>query len=264
MSGESPSILPGWTGSKRILAAPNCLLRSSLFAATRPSSDKFVREMKICSISGVDIKYTGLLLTQTDLDVWHGILMIAREQKAPEFVDMSVKPFLKMIERQTGKAERDWLKSSLTKLKTAAIEVTSKDVTYVGSLIDEYYRQESTGHLAIKVNQKLAELFAPNSWTAIDWNQRSCLQRKALAQWIHAFYSTHRAPFPIRVATIMKMCGSKHKELRMFRRALREALSEVASVTGWVCRIDKSSDKVMVSRTAHEELGGYQSQFGGM
>ena len=240
------SILPEWNGAHKVLILPNSLLRGGVFGVSQNSAKEFLNRVSIPCVAGIEIRYSGPRLTQSDLDVWHGTLVISKTPCSDGYAISGVKPFLKMIERQTGKAERDWLKSSLTKLVASAIEVSHNGLTYVGSLIDDFYQEEETGRLRIKLNPTLAALFAPASWTAINWNQRSALQRKALAQWIHAFYSTHRTPFYYRVETIMVMCGSKHKSVVEFRRALKEALADVADVTGWECRIDKAGDAVVI------------------
>jgi len=215
-------------------------------------------------MSGIQIRYSGPRLTQSDLDVWHGTLVISKTPCSDGYAISGVKPFLKMIERQTGKTEREWLKTSLARLSATNLEITFGHVTFAGSLIDEYVRDEETGFLKIKLNPKLAELFSP--WSVINWNQRSALQRKTLALWIHAFYSTHRTPFYYRVETIMEMCGSKSTSIGSFRQELKEALAEVADVTGWECRIDKGTDLLAIikPRSMADLEGDDEDERGGM
>lgn len=243
-------ILPDWSSSRTVLTIPNCILRGALFSATRGSGKKLLRRVPIKTLSGITIVYTGARLTQADLDVWHGVLALSKMQFDPDLIDFSAKAFLKMIHRSDGKSDREWLKNTVAKMCATTLEITQGDVTYGGSLIDEFYREESTGRYKMKLNRKLANLFAPASWTAIDWNQRSALQGKPLALWLHAFYSSHRAPFDYKTETLMELSGSEFEDIHMFRRRLKQALGELTSTIKWTCSLSKGTDTVSVSKTA--------------
>jgi hypothetical protein len=52
-------------------------------------------------------------------------------------------------------------------------------------------------------------LFGRDGWTQVDWNIRSLLRGYPLAQWLHGFYSTHAAPYPLKVGTLHRLCGSE-------------------------------------------------------
>lgn len=242
-------ILPEWGCGRSVLAVPNCILRSELFSASRVVSKTLMRRVPIKCLSGITIVYTGIRLTQADLDVWHGVLSLSKMQFDPDHIDMSAKPFLKMIGRSGGKSDREWLKNTIAKMCATTLEITHGDVTYGGSLIDEFYREESTGRHKIKLNRKLANLFAPAAWTAIDWNQRSALQGKPLALWLHAFYSSHRAPFDYKTETLMDLSGSGYDDIRHFRRRLNNALAEISETIKWTCSINKETDTVSIIKS---------------
>lgn len=239
------AILPDWHSAKAILAIPNCILRSELFAATR-GSNTFMKRAPLKTLSGISIIYTGPRLTQSDLDVWHGILTLAKMQHDPDLVDMSAKSFLSLIGRSTGKSDREWLKNSIAKQSATTLEITHGDVTYGGSLVDEFYREESTGRYKIRLNKKLARLFTPAAWTAVDWAQRSALQGKPLALWLHAFYSSHRAPFDYKVEKIMELCGGEDDNVNLFRRRLKRALDELNIAIQWQCIHNPDADTISV------------------
>lgn len=249
-NGAVVCILPDWNGSRAVLAIPNCILRSGLFSATRGSGKTFMKREPIKTLSGISILYTGLRLTQTDLDVWHGILSLSKIQFDPELVDMSAKSFLRMIGRSGGKSDREWLKNSVAKMSATTIEISHGEITYGGSLIDEFYRDEATGRYRLKLNRKLANLFTPAAWTAIDWNQRSALQGKPLALWLHAFYSSHKAPFDYKVETIMELCGSAQEEVFHFRGRLKAAIEELNNTIKWTCSYNKEADSISVNRSS--------------
>jgi len=102
-------------------------------------------------------------------------------------------------------------------------------------------RDEST----FTLNPWLRPLF--ENYTLLDWDDRLALGAKQFAKWLQAFYATHAAPHPMKVATLMQLCGSEAKDLNDFRRDLRAALNELAGrklIRSW--RID-AADLVHVA-----------------
>jgi hypothetical protein len=81
----------------------------------------------------------------------------------------------------------------------------------------------------------------------VDAVERAKLRRHPLAQWLHAFYSTHSEPYAYKVTTLKELCGSDTDELWKFRQVLRRALEKLAEATGWECYID-DEDKVIVRK----------------
>ncbi|MCP3891361.1 MAG: hypothetical protein GY702_21220, partial [Desulfobulbaceae bacterium] len=103
-----------------------------------------------------------------------------------------------------------------------------KSYTYAGSLVDEFYYSADESCYLLKINPKLARLFDAG-WTQVQWQQRRRL-RTDLAKWLHGFYSSHRAPYPIKVSTLKLLCGSSYGRLSDFRSKLRRALDELTNV----------------------------------
>ena len=87
----------------------------------------------------------------------------------------------------------------------------------------------------------------PGDYTRIDWHVRS--QLSPLEKWLHAFYSTNQNPYPMKVETIHKLCGSRMAEIKFFRRAIKAALERL-TVVGFLAswQID-DTDKVKVVRS---------------
>lgn len=242
------SILPGWEDAGGSMVLPNCLVRSGLFSISKSSGNILLKRKVIPSAAGINIVYTGPILVQSDFDVWYGLLSLSKTQHGKEFVEFGTKPLLVMLGRSTGKTDREWLKNSIAKLSATTVEVNYGDLTYGGSLVDEFFRDEATGRYAVKLNKKLACLFAPDSWSLINFEERSRLRHKPLAQWLHAFYSTHRNPLDYGVEKIMHICGSESKETFDFRQRLRDALKAVSEVTGWCCCVNGDSDTVSIRK----------------
>jgi hypothetical protein len=209
--------LPMWPESMR--GVPNGVLRSALFSASRRGKRRFLQRETIASVKGVSIIYTGPRLDQSDLDVWEGVLQLARLVKLGDRVEFTQKGFLRLINRggptgnSIGKSDREWLKTVLARLQATAVEITQGTSAYVGSLIEKCTRDDSTnGPCMVKLNPEMRVLFNRDSWTQIDWKIRRALIGHPLAQWLHGFYSTHAAPMPYKAETLRRLCGSESGE----------------------------------------------------
>jgi len=253
---ENIPLLPEWPDNTR--GVPNICLRSALFGVIRRGRRRAVKGESVAAVKGLDIRYTGWRLDQGDFDVMaHALHLVAKySQNATTngFVQFTAKGFLRGIGRKHGKSGREWLKDSFRRLTASALEIKLEDsrkprpnsITYVGSLIDEFYYNAHDQTYSLKVNPKLAGIFE-TGWTQLQWQQRLNLKTD-LAKWLHGFYSSHRSPYPIKVATLMRLCGSECYRLVDYRRSLRAAMNEinrVGAISAW--KIDQE-DKVHVNR----------------
>ena len=91
------------------------------------------------------------------------------------------------------------------------------------------------------MNPKIVSLFGADGWSSIEFQARRALKKQPFSQWLHGFYSSHARPFPIKVETLHRLCGSQNKQLAGFRRELAEALKRLAEVTGWTWEIDEAN-----------------------
>lgn len=244
-----PAAIPGKPG----LIVPNVLLRGALFSAAGGKRE-LLQRVRVASLSNIEITYTGARLGQGDLDIWHGLLCVSAS--ADGWREFSARSFLAAIGRASGKTDRDWLETGVARLSATTVEVRhlpeggGEGKVYGGSLIDEFVRVEGKdGWWRVRANPRLADLFAPNGWTLIDHKARAQLARRPLAQWLHAFYSTHATPIPYGAQKLMNLSGAGRGEVRRFRELLGPALCEVAAATGWLCTFDRSSDVVTVSKS---------------
>ncbi|MBK1695393.1 hypothetical protein CKO09_11690 [Chromatium weissei] len=240
--------LPVWSDCSR--GVPNGVLRSALFGAIKRGPRKTINREFMNTLEGYEIRYTGARLDQSDLDVWETLLDLARKQalENQNHVYTTERALLQKMGRAYGKSGREWLKSATARLSATNVEFAHANFTYGGSLVDEFYRDDDTSRYVIVLNPKLLAMFARNDWTQVDWDQRQRLRGQPLAQWLHGFYSTHVEPYPLKVKTLHRLSGSENKEMRDYRRELREALKALDLVTGWQSSIDKL-DNVHVKKT---------------
>ena len=221
--------LPLWPEPKR--GAPNAVLRGALFAAVHKDRQYMHRQELIAAQDGFTIRYTGEQLDQSDLDVWEQALHLARTQALGTQCRFTEKGFLKALGRQSGKSGREWLRSAFARLTATAVEISDGRRTYGGNLL-EFYRDEDTGRTVLEINPKLAKFYGRSQWTQIDWEQRQRLRGKPLALWLHGFYASHAAPYPLTVAYLHKLSGSRTKQLRYFKKNLLQALRDLEAAGG--------------------------------
>jgi hypothetical protein len=239
--------LPDWPENKRGL--PNSALRSALFGISPKERRTYVIERHIASVEGLEVFITrGPSLMQHHLDVWEQCLKLGKDQGTGKRIEFTAYAFLKSIGRNTGKSDCEWLKNALYDLAACVVRITDMNRTYFGPLIHGGTRDEATGRYVIEINPKIALLYGAGRWTQLDYAQRARLRRHPLAQWLHAFYSTHASPYRYKVETIRNLCGAeKETDLKKFRQVLRRALDHLQEATGWRCWIDEG-DCVVVEK----------------
>jgi TrfA protein len=247
--GESskPEQLPMWAEAAR--GVPNSLLRGALFGIGSERT-AYVKRTIIATLDDYEIRYLGILLNQTDLDVWEMLLHIARLQPLGTKLEITAYSLLKALGRGTGKTQHEQLKEELARLGAGFVEITSKKLkkTFASNLISSFKQDEETGHLLITFNNEMKTLYE-SDYTMIDWDQRMALGRNNLAKWLHGHYSTHAKPYPYKVETLRELCRSSITRLGDFRKQLRaalDALKEVGAIDSWEIDIN---DLVHVTRT---------------
>ena len=99
----------------------------------------------------------------------------------------------------------------------------------------------------MRLNCELIHLYGDTQYTAIDWAQRLELRRKPLAQALHAFYSTHHEPYPVKLETLYQLTGSRNSEFRSFKRQVKIALEALVAI-GFLQSYQIEGDLVSVKR----------------
>ena len=219
---------PLWGDPQR--GVPNEFARSALFAAIHGKSREYLLDKPIFSQNGFSITYTGISLTQAHLDVFEGIMHLAREMSEGKTVYFTAHSLLKLIGRGTGKSDHVRLLRTLGELTATAVKIKREGYgTYCGSLLPEWADREDNGKFSIRINRDLIKLFE-RGFTVIEWEQRKALARKPLAQALHVWLCSHDKPYPVTVQYLHDITGSQIKTLKRFRQSLKAALNELKSV----------------------------------
>lgn len=244
--------LPLWPEAVR--AVPNAVLRGALFSVAT-EREAYTTRTLIATVEGIEIRFQGTRPNQTDLDVWEMLLHLARLQPLSSEVQFTAHAMLKALGRGTSGKHHEELKQQITNLAAGLAEITwtKERKTFGGTLISNYFRDEDTGLYVIKFNSGFGKLYS-NGHTSIDWDQRKSLGRNNIAKWLHGFYSSHEQPYPYKVETLQRLCGSTSPR-REFRRLLRVALGllvDLGTITSW--DIDSKTDLVNVTKQTVKRL----------
>ncbi len=236
--------LPLWPEPVR--GVPNSALRGALFAAIQGKNRKALKGELLAVQRGIEIRFTGWQLDQSDLDVWEQALHLARQHPLGTRCYFTAHAFLKGLGRSTGKPMHEWLKDVFRRLGGGFVEITDKGYTYGGGML-RFYRDEERQLYALEIDPQIRKLFTAG-WTATDWEQRQLLRRKPLALWLQGFYATHAKPYPVTVQKLWEWSGSWTKTIKHFKANLKKALNELQAV-GAIDSYSIDGDLVSVKRS---------------
>lgn len=238
--------LPLWPELKR--GTPNSFVRSALFAAIQGKTRRFLKDEVLASQRGINVRFTGEQLNQEDLSAFEALTHLSREQPLGQFCEFTTYNLLRTLGLSVGKAQYEQLRLTIQRLTACAVEIEHDGVVYAGPLVQESIRDERTGRWRVQLNRRLSSLFGETRWTAIDWNERMQLRRKPLAQALHAFYSSHAAPYPLKIETLYEYVATGNRSMHSFRQRLVQALKELVRI-GFLESFDVIGDLVSVKRS---------------
>lgn len=238
-----PVQLPLWPEATR--GVPNAWLRCALFAGIQGKGRQALKRELLATVDGVEIRFSGWQLDQSDLDVWETVIHLARHHRVGNQVQFTELQILKALKRSTGTSDRLWLRATLIRLAGAMIEMKLGGFTFFGALL-KGVGDEKSGVYAIELESRLEALYMAG-WTQIDWEERVRLRRKPLALWLHGWFCSHAEPFPLAIETIQKLSGSANSHPGSFKRQLAKALDELVLI-GALVSWSFSGHRVCVTR----------------
>lgn len=216
--------LPLWP--EHLRGVPSATLRSALFAPIRPGVRAAMTRQQIATVGDYRIIYTGIRLDQADLDVYEQVLHLARGTPLGQAVRFKTRVLLRALGRSEGKANRDWLLKSLSRLSACEIEVSNGKVAYAGSLIQEQGRDDVAGMHYIVLNLRLTALYQ-QGWAPVRWEERKALGKQQLAKWLHGFIQGQQKPLTFTIANLMELADSNYERERDFRKAFDAAAASL-------------------------------------
>ena len=221
--------LPLWPEPVR--AVPNGFLRSALFGAIAKGKRRYIDGEQLAALDGIEIRYTGQRLDQGDLDVWESVLHAVRLQELGSQCRVTSYALLKLMGKTDTGKNRATLHNRIERLVANAVTVKQGRYTYIGGLIRFAAKDEETQEWVIELDEKLRPLFAGDQFTQVEWGVRHALDGHQLAQWLHGFYASHAKPFPLKIETLHRLCGSEAGLMSDYAKKLRKALDAVAEAS---------------------------------
>ena len=219
---------PLWGDPQR--GIPNEFARSALFSARKGTGKEYLERVPIFSQRGFTVTYSGPRLTQDHLDVFEGIMHLAREMLEGNIVRFTARGLLKLIGRKTSGRDHERLLRTLEQLTATVVSIKQDNgALYWGSLLPEGAAKSESGQYAVIINRQLIKLFE-RGFTVIEWQQRKALTRKSLAQALHVWLCSHDKPYPVTVQYLHDITGSQTKALKHFRASLKVALDALKAV----------------------------------
>jgi len=220
--------LPFWADVKR--GTPNSFLRSALFSAIQSKDRVWLKREILFSQQGIVIKFTGQQLNQEDLTLWEALVHFYREQPLGDEIEFTAYRILKLLDFCTGGIDRQRLDDGIIRLIACAVEIEYNGRKFAGSLVTNCIQNEVTKTYTLTFDKKLIQLFGEDTWTAIDWQQRLELRCKPLAQALHAYYSSHKTPYPVTLEFLQQLTGSRNTQPAGFKRHVCAALDVLVAI----------------------------------
>ncbi|WP_168205805.1 plasmid replication initiator TrfA [Geobacter sp. FeAm09] len=234
---------------------PNEIVRSALFTCrNRNTPRENYKKKPVVVIGDGNIIYQGEELRQDDEAVWMHLIYLAREVQLGEAIQFVPHVFLHDIRWPTNGSGYDRLRTCLDRMAATGLTIISSrlDEGVNVSLIRKIeYSAQSEGKVIplrvwrVWIEPEMRLLFDSEYLTCIRWEMYHAL-RSGVAKKLFLYWSSHKAPFPVKTDTMMELCSTRTNR-REFRRTLSEALGELQGV-GFLACWKVSSDLWTVKR----------------
>jgi len=230
----------------------NDMARSALFSCIQGKDRRFIKDALLATVEGIEIRFTGEQLNQDDHDLLMQMVFMAQYKPLGSWVMAPAYEILTALGRQVGGKQYRELRTDIARLTAGMVIIrntkTMREV-FGHHLIAKAEQDEKSRHWIYRLDPDLRALYGEISHTLIDWAQRLALKGKDLARWLQLYFASHARPFPVKVATLRELSGSRAKALKNFRGKLRLALDDLENngdIEKW--EIQMPQDVVFVDR----------------
>ena len=247
---SKPKFLPEWPDGQR--AMPNEILRSALFnCRNRKQARVFVKDLEIAVIGDGQVIYRGEELRQDDELVWLHLMHLAKKVHLGACVDFTPYSFIKALGWAIKGQNYERLRICLSRMQATAIRIQSKrlgcfiSVSLIHKFRSRNERNETLPRWEVWVGEEMRLLFDEEFLTRVNWEIRKSLP-DGIASKLFGYWASHRQPFPVKIATLLQLCGSEMSP-KHFKVELKKSLGvlrEIGFLETWEFR----EDLVMVKR----------------
>lgn len=245
-----PKYLPDWHEEQR--AMPNEIFRSALFnCRNRNQPRTYMKDVEIAMIGDGQVIYRGEELRQDDELVWLHLMHLVKRLPLGECVEFTPYAFVKALCWPVKGQSYERLRTSLSRMQATAIRIQSRRLgSFVSvSLITRFRsrneRDENLSRWQVWVGEEMRLLFDEEFLTRINWEIRKSLP-DGIASKLFGYWASHRQPFPVKLETLLKLCGSG-MTVKHFKVELKKSLDLLGSV-GFLERWEFRDGLVAVKR----------------
>jgi len=239
---SAPLAEPAPTSSAKIIQFPlfpetsrpvsNDMARSALFSCIQGKDRRFIKDILLATVEGLEIRFTGEQLNQDDHDLLMQLVFMAQYKPLGAWVMAPAYGILTALGRQIGGKQYRELRIDIARLTASMVIIRNTKTMremFGHHLIAKAEQDEKSRHWIYRLDPDLRALYGEISHTLIDWEQRLALKGKDLARWLQLYLASHAKPFPVKVATLRDLSGSRTKALKNFRGKLRLALDDLTN-----------------------------------
>ncbi len=223
-----------WAESRR--AFPVTFGRSALFRVSdKRTPREILQKVQIATVADYSLTFTGEEFRIDDEDVLLQLLHLAKGQQASEDgfkVVFSSRSMLETLVWGTGATAHERLRGCIERLQNGSIalrhEGRSRTRDFYGSFISSAAREGNarSSKWVVWINKTSAALLMPKA--ELDWQTRLSL-RSDLARWLQTFLESESMGIfqDHNVEDLLRLSGSKAKEISNFKTSLKRALEEL-------------------------------------
>ena len=245
-----PKYLPDWPESYRAL--PNEILRSALFnCRNRNLPRMFMKEVEIAVIGDGQVIYRGEELRQDDELVWMHLMHLIKKSPLGECVEFTHYSFIKALGWPIKGQSYERLRNCLSRMQATALRIQSKrlhsfvSISLIQKFMSRNERNENLTRWQVWVGKEMQLLFDEEFLTKVMWDTRRSLP-DGIASKLFGYWASHRKPYPVKVETLLKLCGSG-MQAKHFKAELKRAL-ELLKKSGFLEAWDLKDELVVVVR----------------
>lgn len=232
----------------------NDMARSALFSCVQGKDRRFIKDAFLATVADKEIRFTGEQLNQDDHDLLMQLVFMAHHKPLGSWITVPTYGILQALGRQVGGKQYRELRTDIARLTAAMVIIRNtktKREVFGHHLIAKAEQDERTSHWIYRLDPDLHALYGNMTHTLIDWDKRISLKGKDLARWLQLYVASHAKPYPVKVATLRELSGSRTKALKNFRDKLRLALADLVNngdIEKWEIQMPK--DLLFVDRGA--------------
>src|SRR4029434_9149381 len=226
----------------------NEMARSALFSCVQGKDRRFIKDALLATVAEREIRFDGEQLNQDDHDLLMQMVFMAQNKPLGSWVMVPSYAILQALGRQIGGKQYRELRRAHMRLARAVVvppyairqalgrqiggkqyrelradilrlaramviirNTETKREMFGHRLIAKAELDEKTRHWIYRLDPDLRELYGDITHTLIDWDQRLALKGKDLARWLQLYLASHALPFPVKVATLRDLSGSRAK-----------------------------------------------------